>query len=178
MIRNVDENFAENRSIREELLSVLNEIGSDRAEQKVEGEGWTIAQTAMHVAAVESGIIRICAKLLGKAEAEGALSDDGTIRLSDDFLQRMNGIETEKLEAPERVRPAEDVSLKDALKALGENVESFDSLLPKFLEFSSDAGTFPHPYLGGLNAGEWLSLSGAHAARHMKQIRRIESKLA
>lgn len=177
MKRDTNEVFAENRSIREEFLSVLNEIGSGKAEQKVEGEGWTIAQTAMHVATVEAGIIRICSKLLGNAEAEGALSDDGTITLSDDFLRRADEIKGEKLEAPERVQPAADALLKDALNALNENSATVDGLLPKFIEFSAETGTFPHPYLGGLTAGEWLFLSGDHTIRHLNQIRRIGSKL-
>lgn len=178
MKRDAEEVFAEIRSIREKFLSTLAEFGSDRAEQKVNGEGWTIAQTAMHVASVEGSIIRICSKLLGNAEAEGALSDGGKIMLTDHFLRRAVEIETEKLEAPERVQPAEDVQWEDALNALKENSKMVDDLLPKFIEFSSETGTFPHPYLGGLNAGEWLSLSGAHTIRHMKQIRRIESKLS
>ena|SRR5690606_2839247 len=177
MQRDANEVFAELRSIRDNFLAVLDEFGTDKAEQNVDGEGWTIAQTAMHVATVESGIIRICAKLLGNAEAEGSPSDGGKITLSDDFLRHAEDIKTEKLDAPERVQPTADVRLKDAVSAVNANADMLDALLPKFIEFDSAAGTFPHPYLGGLTAAEWLSLSGDHIVRHLKQIDRIGSKL-
>jgi len=131
----------------------------------------------MHVATVETSVIRICAKLLAKAEADGIFSADGTMTISDDLLEQVNGTNTKKLQAPERVLPPADVLLADAVKAIKENRDAFDTLLPKFREFDADAGSFPHPYFGDLTAGEWLALTGAHAVRHLKQIRRIESKL-
>ena len=177
MQRDANEVFAEIRSIREKFLAVLDEFGADKAEQRVDGEGWTIAQTAMHVATVESGIIRICAKLLGNSEGEGALSDGRKITLGEDFLRRSAEIRNQKLEAPDRVQPAADVRLKDAMSAVNANGEMLYALLPKFIEFDSAKGTFPHPYLGGLTAAEWLSLSGDHVVRHLEQIHRIGSKL-
>src|SRR5690606_14921892 len=110
-------------------------------------------------------------------EAEGALSDGRKITLGEDFLRRSAEIRNQKLEAPDRVQPAADVRLKDAMSAVNANGEMLYALLPKFIEFDSAKGTFPHPYLGGLTAAEWLSLSGDHVVRHLEQIHRIGSKL-
>ncbi len=132
-------------------------------------------QVLEHISIVESGIIRICAKLLGKAEEAGELSD-GTITLSDDYLKKAGEATAAKLEAPETVRPESDVTLQKAMDNLTANSEMLTSLLPRFVEFRSDVGSFPHPYFGDMTAGEWLSLIGGHDARHLKQIERINSK--
>lgn len=176
MKRTADQIYAANVASREKLIAFVQEIDAERAVQKADGEGWTIAQVLEHISIVESGIIRICAKLLAKAEASGEMSD-GTITLSDEFLKKAGEIDAVKLEAPQVVHPESDITLAQALDHLASNREMLNELHPKFLEFRADVGSFPHPYIGDMTAGEWLSLIGGHDARHLKQIERINSKL-
>jgi hypothetical protein len=102
---------------------------------------------------------------------------DGTITLSDEFLTSAGEIKDAKLEAPETVRPAADITLAQAMDHLAANQEMLADLQTKFLEFRADIGTYPHPYLGNMTAGEWLSLIGGHQLRHLHQIERINAKL-
>jgi len=176
MKRTADQIYAANDAAREKLLAAVEDIDVERAVQKAADEGWTIAQVLEHCSIVESGLIRICAKLLAKAEAAGEMSD-GTITLSDEFLQISGETRSVKLEAPETVHPDPGSTLQKAKDSLRSNREMLTNLMPKFLEFRADIGTFPHPHFGNMTAGEWLSLIGAHDLRHIDQIERINSKL-
>lgn len=168
--------YADNDRIRQRLSETVGGLSDEHASPAIEGEKWTIAQIVEHVSIVESGIIRICAKLLRKAEAEGN-SSDGSVKISDAFVGRSGEIATMKLEAPEIVHPSGEKTIAESLAKMEENRLAFEELMPAFEAFDSSENKFPHPFFGDLSAAEWLVLSGGHKARHIKQIRRILEKM-
>ncbi|MEO7659943.1 MAG: hypothetical protein ABIV48_10045, partial [Pyrinomonadaceae bacterium] len=61
--------YSANQKMREGLFETLREISPERASILPEGEKWSIQQVVEHVSMVDSGVSRICAKLLAAAKA-------------------------------------------------------------------------------------------------------------
>lgn len=172
----IAEIYDANDAIRNKLISVVTGLSDDQVMSAAEDEKWSLAQIVEHVAIVNGGMIRICAKLLGKAEADGKLSD-GSIDLSN-FLAKAAEAGDRKLEAPDMVRPSGERSIAESLAVLEQNQNMFRDLQPLFEKFDGNANKFPHPFFGDLSALEWLVLAGGHEARHLGQIKRILQKMS
>ncbi|MEO8648122.1 MAG: DinB family protein [Acidobacteriota bacterium] len=171
-INSIDDIFAFNARVRERLKEVAERASVTRPEVLLDGEKWTAAQVFEHISLVDSGMARICSRLLDKAREAGVASD-GRLEFSPAFEANIREIGTRKLEAPEVVHPKGNVSVADSLKILDENERHFEELRAAFASFHSADQTFRHPYFGELNAQEWLWLRGAHEARHTRQIEKL-----
>jgi hypothetical protein len=141
-----------------------------------DGERWTIAQVLEHVAMVDEGTVKICAKLLKKAQEAGQ-TYDGQVVISDKFLQKGAEIATMKVEAPSFVQPSAGKSVTESLAKLDETAESLNEMRPLFESVDGTAFKFPHPFFGDITAQEWLALKGGHEMRHLKQIQRLLEKI-
>ena len=170
--KTVEDVYAANTAIREKFKSAFASLSEEQLNAKPEGEKWSVAQIVEHVAVVNGGALRICAKLLGKGEAAGK-SNDGSISISPEFIDAGSTIGAQKLEAPEMVRPINNIPIADSVAKLDELQGQYADLRSKFETVDGVDAKFPHPYFGDLSAQEWLVLSGAHEIRHLKQIRRV-----
>lgn len=167
----VEEIFEVNDKIRQKFKALLNDIPSELAASEGADGTWSIRMIAEHVSIVDEGMLRICSKLLSKAEAEG-LTGDGTAQVSSSFTERAAAASETKLKAPEMVEPTGRVALADILDRMDQNQAQWNELKTKFTSFDASKHTFPHPYFGDLNAQDWLVLRGGHEMRHIKQIGR------
>ena len=174
--RSIADIYAANDEARDDLKVLLGEIADTDASRHAEGEKWTIAQIAEHIATVNDGVFRICRKLLGKSQ-EANLPAANTLNVSDDFLRRSVEVHSAKIEAPERVVPTGSVSIAESLEKLDENRRQMEELRPVFEQFDGDTAKFPHPFFGEISAVEWLIMAGGHEARHTAQIRKVLEKL-
>ena len=172
--RTLDEAYAANDAVREKLKNTVSALSEEQLDARPDGEKWSVKQIVEHVAMVNDGIMRICSKLLSKAEAAGRPANGFT--MSTGFLEKAMGSADAKLEAPEIVHPA-GAPLSDSLARLGASTEALKGLREKFEKFDGTEPKFPHPYFGDLSAQEWFVLGGAHEGRHLRQIRRIIEKL-
>jgi hypothetical protein len=173
--KSIDEVFEKNLAIGERLNELIRTLDPAKVDRLPEGEKWTIANVVEHISIVEGSMIKICAKLLGKAEAEEKPAD-GKIATSESFAKKAAEVGKVKLEAPEFVRPSGEKSIEDSIAKFDENREKLLALRSLFEKFDSTDHRFPHPYFGDLSAGEWLTLIGGHKARHMKQIENIAAR--
>jgi len=170
--KTVDEVYAANAAIREKFKNAFLSLTDEQLNARPEAEAWSVAQIVEHVAIVNGGALRICAKLLGKGEAAGK-SNDGSVLISPEFIEAGSSAVGQKLEAPEMVRPINNVPIADSIVKLDELQGQYADLKQKFESVDGIDAKFPHPYFGDLSAQEWLVLSGAHEIRHLKQIRRV-----
>lgn len=169
---NIAEIYAANQAIRDGFNTVLGGVSPDEAVVRPEGEDWSIQEIVEHVAMVETGISRICGKLLADAQTAGKASA-GSPLMSSSVAQQMAGARDTKLEAPEQVRPTGSVTIAQSLASMDKTRTVFDSIQGGLEKFDLTAHTFPHPHFGGLTATEWLILVGSHEARHARQIERL-----
>ena len=168
----IDEIYNTNAGFAAELESLVGKLPRETAEHRPEGEKWSVAEIVEHLAMVEDGMSRICAKLIGKAEENGEASD-GTISITSIFEERGVAIARIKVEAPEMVRPTGDRSISGSFATMAEANARLEQLRPLFDQFDGNKHRFPHPFFGDLSAIEWLVLVGQHKARHIAQVRRL-----
>ena len=168
----IAEIYAGNEKIRERLKALLAELPEEKAKAITEGEKWCIAQIVEHLSMVDEGTIKICSKLLRKAQESGQTSD-GAANISDNFLQRGSEIAGMKVEAPTFVQPTGERSIAESLTKLDENTERANELRALFESVDGAGFTFPHPFFGDITAQEWLALKGGHEMRHIRQIERL-----
>jgi hypothetical protein len=173
--QSLDEAYAANGAARTKLKETVSALSEAQLSALPEGEKWSISQIVEHVAMVNDGVVRICGRLLAKAEA--AERPSAGFSVSNDFVEKGAGIAGVKLEAPEIVHPVSGASVKDSLAKLDECSSALELLREKFERFDGTDPKFPHPYFGDLSAQEWFVLSGAHEGRHIRQIRRILEKI-
>lgn len=171
----LDEAYAANDAVRSKLKETVTTLTGEQLNALPEGEKWSIRQIVEHVAMVNDGAVRICTRLLSKAE-EGGRPAIG-FHVSDEFVEKGAGVAGLKLEAPEIVHPVAGASLADSIQKLDASSRAMQSLREKFEKFDGTDPKFPHPYFGDLSAQEWFVLSGAHEGRHLRQIRRILEKM-
>ena len=173
--RNLDEAYAANDAVRLKLKEAVAALSEEQLEALPDGEKWSVKQIVEHVAMVNDGAVRICTRLLSKAEEAGRHS--AGFHVSEEFVEKGKGVAGVKLEAPEIVHPMAGASLSDSLARLDTSSQAMQMLREKFEKFDGTEPKFPHPYFGDLSAQEWFVLSGAHEGRHLAQIRRIIDKL-
>ena len=172
----IDAIYASNEEIRMRLKKTAGSITDEQANALPDGEKWTIAQLFEHISMVDEGIGKICNKLLQQAEAEGKLFD-GSVKLSDAFLERSGEIANLRVEAPERVQPTGEKTIAESMAVLDENRIRLNDIKALFETFDGNEFTFPHPFFGEISAVEWLRLLGGHEARHTRQIEALMAKI-
>ena len=175
--KTVGDVYDANASIREKFKSSFASLTDEQLNTVPDGEGWSVAQIVEHVAIVNEGALRICSKLLGKGESAGK-PNDGSVFISPEFIEAAASAIGQKLEAPEIVRPINNIPVADSVAKLDELQARYLDLKATFEGVDGTEAKFPHPYFGALSAQEWLLLSGAHEIRHLKQIRRVVEALS
>lgn len=175
-IQTIAEIYEKNERIRQKLLETLSGFTEEEAARRPAGEKWNLTQFAEHLVNAEEGMSKIAYKLLSRARDEDKTSD-GTANITANYLERGREMREQKFEAPEPVRPAGGRSLADSIAKLSENRRKLEELRPLFETTEAAEHTFPHPFLGRLNAHEWLALIGDHEERHLMQIKKFIKKL-
>lgn len=174
--KTIEEIYANNNAIREKLKGLLAGVNENKVNTLPDGEKWTVSQIVEHVSMVDENMIRICAKLLGKAEAEG-LTSDGRAEISKSFIENGEKATDKKLEAPDFVRPSGTKTIPESLAKLNENDVRLSELRAQFETIDGTRHKFPHPFFGDLSAHDWLTLRGGHEARHIGQIKRLLERI-
>lgn len=161
--------YAANAQIRERLTATVAGISPAELTAALEGEDWNIQNIVEHIAMVDTGAARICAKLVAGAKDAGKTSD-GSVTVSPEFGEKLEQIAGMRVEAPERVQPTGNVTVTEALEQMAATRRIFNSIRADLEFYDLSQHTYPHPFLGDLTASEWLILAGGHEHRHTKQI--------
>ena len=170
--RTIAEVYETNKNIHDQLVATVGSLSNEEVTALPDGEKWSIQQFVEHIAIVDDGMAKICAKLLGEAKTLG-VAGDGRAVLSEEFGTKSGVIAVMKVEAPERVRPTGNVSINEALEQMKASAEVFATLKPDFETYDNSEHKFPHPFFGPITATEWLVLAGGHKMRHIKQIEKL-----
>jgi uncharacterized damage-inducible protein DinB len=160
-VRHLRESFA---AANEHLVTRLREVDDERAE-RAEGDGWSAAQTAWHVASVNT---RFAALLSGDVPAAKPLPADFAERAWSEIAAAI----PEKLEAAAAAMPPAKVTRHDAIVALEASAvkmaRALDTLTP---ERGGGVGV-TNSLVGTINlyqVGEWAV---THVQRHDAQVDR------
>ena len=165
-----------NDKIRARLKELVSPLTEAQTAALPDGEKWTIAQIVEHVAMVDEGSMRICGRLLRKAQEAGSTSD-GKAVISDHFRGKGVEIAAIKVNAPDIVQPTNEKTIQESLAKLDENSEQLEQMRSVFESVDGTEFKFPHPFFGEISAHEWLALKGGHEMRHIKQIENVLAKI-
>ena len=172
----ISEIYEANDKIRGKLKAVVAGVSDEQADVLPDGEKWTIKEFVEHIAIVDEGMMRICAKLLSASQESGKRSD-GKAKFTEEIAQKLAGARDAKFEAPDRVRPTGTKTIAESLARMDETQVKFEELKPLFETVECSEAKFPHPAFGDMTAHEWLALRGGHEARHIRQIVGVLKKI-
>jgi len=134
---------------------------------------WSIGEILDHLCLAERSITRTLSRILQQAAGRGQIGEPGTIDAPE------HGIDLEIYNqlagAPESVLPAPDRPLERLLVGLSESRLRLQEVTKRADGRIVGNVTLPHFQLGELNFYQWLTVEGAHEARHLEQIRRIKT---
>ena len=156
-------------STRDELTQVVTGLTAAQRSFRREPDEWCIAEIVEHLALLESRIHMLIARL-----SDAALSEpnrqDGEI---DELILQALPRRTSRVQAPEAARPKGESTISESLQLFihkrGETIsllESAPCLRGRVL---------PHPIFGPWDGYQWLLAAAAHTARHLNQIREVQS---
>lgn len=154
---------------RAAFIDAVRRVPAERCAERPAPDAWCASEVVEHVASVERGVVR----MLGAARA-GQLATDPAVTpigapLSEAVAAKLRD-RTQRLEAPERVRPTGGADVDAALAELAETraalLEAYRTATPAML----DGASYPHPYLGPMTLRAWVELGAHHDARHAAQV--------
>ncbi|GIV57948.1 MAG: hypothetical protein KatS3mg042_0861 [Rhodothermaceae bacterium] len=125
--------------------------------------GWSVGQHLYHILLANSRMFKaievICA---GHPSVQaGEPNRAGWYVLRKEDMMRGRG------QAPENVRPPEDVAAADLAATQARSREKYAALAPLLPRIAEVPGALPHPSLGLLDARQWLRLARIHSAHHL-----------
>lgn len=173
--RSVEEIYAALDKTRGKVLDTASGLNEEQANYRPSQDKWSAALIVEHLAKTEANLVRVAAKLLGKAEAANVPSD-GTINPPISFASQVEKIRGAKLEAPPFIKPEGEMTIADSLKQLAESRAALKELRPRVEAVDGSNVSYPHPFFGPLNLYEWLGFIGLHEMHHLRQIENVLSR--
>ena len=139
--------------------------------------GWTVLGVLEHLAIVEGRVTGNLQKRIAEAREAGlGRETDTTSVLAGMRLERLLD-RTNKLNAPEAIRPKGEVDLDAAWAALDRSRAALRAFVADIDGLALRDVTHPHPIFGPLDVYSWIAFVGSHEARHAAQIREIGASL-
>lgn len=161
---------------RDALVERLAKIPAATQNERPAPDRWSIAEVLEHLVRIETGLTKLFV-IKGQAPPGADVPPappeaHGTPQLGVRIRDR-----SQRIEAPERVRPAGTLS---AERALAQLQAARTALLSAFASADADAldrVTHAHPVFGPLTLRSWMALTSDHEARHAAQIDEIAGEL-
>jgi uncharacterized damage-inducible protein DinB len=159
---------------RQALLAGVAGVPDGRRRERPSPDAWSVAEVLDHLARVERGIAKLVL-LRGREQPGGDQAP--AVPLDEARVTRIRN-RSERIEAPERIRPNGTVEAADALRALDEARRTLRDAVLAADSASLDGCTHAHPLLGVLALGDWVRFVAHHEARHAAQVADIARSLA
>jgi uncharacterized damage-inducible protein DinB len=165
--------LAANEQAQARFFAAVSNLTEAQANFRPDENHWTIAEIVEHVSIVNDGFLRLTHKLLKEAESQ-ARPAKADLNLSYTSLDE-NGAQRGRFQAPERVHPKGGVIIEDSLAKMSATLAGFGEVKSRLEAVDLSEQMFPHPFLGPINAYQWMVLLGEHEDRHRGQIERLKA---
>ena len=132
---------------------------------------WSVAEVLEHLVLTERSVARLLNKLLTDAVANGLGPETDTRPILAAIDTRRFTDRSIRAVSPDALRPAGTLRPPAVLTALDQARIELGAAAEIGSGYALGEIIRPHPYLGPLNAYEWIAFVGAHMARHNDQIR-------
>jgi uncharacterized damage-inducible protein DinB len=154
------------REAHARFVKRLSDVPADAVERAPDDGGWSAAQIAWHLAAVDASFAGL---ISGERPGAQPLADGVAER---PWSEIVKGI-PEKLQAGKRVQPPAAVGREEALQALADAAAKMDAALAGLDESRGAGQAITHPIVGTVTLrqiGDWAI---AHTIRHNAQAKRV-----
>jgi uncharacterized damage-inducible protein DinB len=165
--------MAANERAQARFKAAVSNLTEEQANFRPDENQWTIAEIVEHVSIVNDGFLRLTHKLLKEAESAPMPPRDD-LNLGHTSLDE-NGQQQGPFQAPERVRPRGDARIEDSLAKMRASLDGLSEIRSRLEAIDLSEQKFPHPFLGAINAYQWMVLQGEHEDRHRGQIERLKA---
>ena len=170
---NIADILAANEQARERFMAAVSNLTEAQVNFRPDENQWTIAEIVEHVSIVNDGFLRLTHKLLKEAES-APRPPKPDLNLGHTSLDE-NGQQQGQFQAPERVRPQGDARIEDSLAKMRASLDGLAEIRSRLEAVDLSEQMFPHPFLGPINAYQWMVLLGEHEDRHRGQIERLKA---
>ena len=165
--------MAANERAQARFNAAVSTLSESQADFRPDENQWTIAEIVEHVSIVNDGFLRLTHKLLKEAESKPG-PPKADLNLGHTSLDE-NGQQQGPFQAPERVRPRGDARIEDSLAKMRASLDGLAEIRSRLEAVDLSEQMFPHPFLGPINAYQWMVLLGEHEDRHLSQIERVKA---
>ena len=161
---------------RDALLERLSNIPVALQNQRPAPERWSIAEVLEHLVRIETGLTKLF-MLKGQTPPGADVPAPPPEAHSTPTLGVRIRDRSQRIEAPDRVRPAGSLSADSALTQLQAARAGLLGAFASADTVALDRVTHPHPVFGPLTLRSWMALTSDHEARHAAQIGEIADQL-
>ncbi len=130
---------------------------------------WSIGHHIHHISRAHGTV----AKMLARMEA-GRMGEEGLEGIPAGLKIVYDGVIPRGRKSPEFAEPAADLNYQKLEKDFGRLQRSVAELKPMLPRLEKITYSFPHIYLGPLNALEWLRFTCVHIQHHVTIMHEIE----
>ena len=166
--------LAANEQAQARFMAAVSNLNDTQADFRPDENQWTIAEIVEHVSIVNDGFLRLTHKLLKEAES-AAKPPKTDLNLGHTSLDENGQHHPGPFQAPDRVRPQGGARIEDSLAKMGATLAGLMEIRSRLEAVDLSEQMFPHPFLGPINAYQWLILLGEHEDRHRDQIDRLKA---
>jgi uncharacterized damage-inducible protein DinB len=170
---NIADILAANEQAQERFVAVVSNLTEAQANFRPDENQWTIAEIVEHVSIVNDGLLRLTHKLLKEADS-APRPPKADLNLGHTTLDE-NGQQQGQFQAPDRVRPQGGARIEDSLAKMRASLAGLAEIQSRLEAVDLSEQMVPHPFLGPINAYQWMVLLGEHLDRHRGQIERVKA---
>jgi uncharacterized damage-inducible protein DinB len=170
---NIADILAANEQAQERFIAVVSNLTEAQANFRPDENQWTIAEIVEHVSIVNDGLLRLTHKLLKEADS-APRPPKADLNLGHTTLDE-NGQQQGQFQAPDRVRPQGGARIEDSLAKMRASLAGLAEIQSRLEAVDLSEQMVPHPFLGPINAYQWMVLLGEHLDRHRGQIERVKA---
>jgi hypothetical protein len=166
--------LAANEQAQALFMAAVSNLTEAQADFRPDEDQWTIAEIVEHVSIIDNNFLRLTHKLLKEAES-APKSPKTDLNLGHTSLDENGHQHPGPLQAPDRVRPQGGARIEDSLAKMRASLAGFAKIQSRLEAVDLSEQMFAHPFLGPINAYQWMVLLGEHEDRHRGQIERLKA---
>jgi hypothetical protein len=162
---------------RAALREAVERVPPDLREKPPGPDRWSVAQVLQHLGIIEKRVGMGMTKWVEEAR-------NGAVGIETETSSVMNSLpiqlitdRTQRRNAPDEVRPTDDIDAKSAWTALEKSRETLRSAFLGGDGLALSEMVQPHPILGPINLYQWMLFVGSHEERHTAQVIEIAEHL-
>lgn len=153
---------------RAALLAEAERVPRARWAERPAPDRWSVVEILEHVARIDTGVAKLLA--LRAVEPVPATPEElAAARLAPHKIAAVRE-PTQRVEAPERVRPRGAVAPDSAAEHLAAARAALEAAYQAADPAVLDGMVHPHPFVGPLTLRGWVEFVAHHDARHARQI--------